>query len=1129
MRNFFKPLGLGTLFLLLLNFNAQAQFAVEWDKTIGGNQEEYFSSLTETPDGNYLLAGTSSSEASFERTAPSRGGKDYWVLKVNPEGNILWDKAYGGSGEDELQAVLNTPDGGFLLAGSSSSAVSGEKTEPSKGGIDYWLVKTDASGQLLWEHTYGGNADDRLQAIAPIAGGGYLLSGYSASGISGDKSEASRGGTDFWLIRIDAEGNKLWDKTYGGNEDEQLWALTAAEDGSFLVGGTSLSGATGNKTEASRGEQDFWLLRIDGAGQPLWDKTLGGAGYDALQAIALAANGDIMVGGFSHSNTSGDKSEDRLSEEYYSADFWLLRLNGQGNILWDKTLGGEGYDRLTSILPTAGDGFLLGGYSFSNSSVYKSENSQGSADYWILGIDESGHKLWDKGFGGSGSDLLADMLATAGGGYLLAGRSSGYASGDKSEDKRGYGFYDYWLVKLEQSVSTPPVFARPEVLLEWDMAYEPVPGSLGEGEMDAVAATDDGGYVLGVTTPYRNYSRNDYGLLKIDAEGNRRWEKFYGGSHRDHTTAVLALPDGGYLLGGYSYSDASLDKSEDKRGEWYSPDYWVIRLDAEGNKRWDRTYGSAGDDYLYEVLPTADGGFLLAGNTNAYGASYDKSEEGDGFWVVRIDASGNKRWDRTFNGTGSVNLTAATGATDGSGFLLGGGTYGGPGSRGGSDYFVVAIDNKGDKLWERTFGGHTAEIVRGLAPVQGGGYLIGGWSPSGASGDKSQDNRGYNDFWVIRVDADGTMLWEQIYGGNSSDYLWDMIATEDGGIVLAGESYSDISFEKSEERRGQQDYWTLKIDKEGNKLWDKTAGGASYEDFVGLTESKEGGILMVGTSRSGATADKTVDPPGETDYWLVKINDAAHGLLSGGGTFDSPAGTYFPEPFKEGRAHFGFGVHSREGGRVSGALTFQFPELRLSFRSTELDWLAIAGKRAKLTGSGALNREEGYRFFASVEEESTTPIDEDDQFRLMIWAPDGRMVYDNQRSDAWHAPTSIAISAGNINVRPMERRALPEAAGRQQQYTYQPEGQSVLEGFNAYPVPLNQEGLWLDFPEARQERELQVRIYDMQGKSKALKTLHLGRTAEQHFWELDYKDWPSGVYILRISGKGLLHQQKLIK
>ena len=180
----------------------------------------------------------------------------------------LWDKAFGGSGDDWLYSIAPSPDGGYLLGGYSLSGfVVGDKSEASRGVRDYWVVKIDAAGNKLWDKTFGGSGDDWLYSIVPSPDGGYLLGGYSESGISGDKSEASRGFDDYWVVKIDAAGNKLWDKTFGGTGDDELYSIAPSADGGYLLGGYSSSGLGADKSEASRGSFDYWLVKIDACWQ----------------------------------------------------------------------------------------------------------------------------------------------------------------------------------------------------------------------------------------------------------------------------------------------------------------------------------------------------------------------------------------------------------------------------------------------------------------------------------------------------------------------------------------------------------------------------------------------------------------------------------------------------------------------------------------------------------------------------------------------------------------------------------------------------------------------------------------------------------------------------------------------
>ena len=191
-------------------------------------------------------------------------GNDYWIVKTDSAGIVLWDQTIGGSATDYLYAVLETPEGGFLLGGYSYSGISGDKTEENLGEQDYWIVKTDATGNIDWQKTIGGDETDVLRALVPVEGGGFLLGGYSSSDVSGNKSEDSFGEQDYWVVMTDDSGNLLWDQTIGGSATDNLYTMVAAEDGGYLVGGHSSSDASGNKEEDSEGSYDYWTVKLEG-------------------------------------------------------------------------------------------------------------------------------------------------------------------------------------------------------------------------------------------------------------------------------------------------------------------------------------------------------------------------------------------------------------------------------------------------------------------------------------------------------------------------------------------------------------------------------------------------------------------------------------------------------------------------------------------------------------------------------------------------------------------------------------------------------------------------------------------------------------------------------------------------
>ena len=226
---------------------------IEWQKTIGGGVYDYLHSIQQTTDGGYILGGYSLSNISGDKTENSNGSSDYWIVKTDASGNIQWQNTIGGSSSEILNSIQQTTDGGYILGGISKSNISGDKSENCFGDYDYWIVKTDSSGNIQWQNTIEGNNFDYLTSIRQTTDGGYILGGYSSSNISGDKTENSNGLYDYWIVKTDATGNIQWQNTIGGNDHDNLISLQQTTDGGYILGGHSASNISGDKTENSYG------------------------------------------------------------------------------------------------------------------------------------------------------------------------------------------------------------------------------------------------------------------------------------------------------------------------------------------------------------------------------------------------------------------------------------------------------------------------------------------------------------------------------------------------------------------------------------------------------------------------------------------------------------------------------------------------------------------------------------------------------------------------------------------------------------------------------------------------------------------------------------------------------------
>ncbi len=433
--------------MLCAYFSVQAQDPqIEWQKTIGGDLLDRGEISVIGLDGSILIASYSSSGVSGDKTEPSLGGGDVWLVNLDTNGNIVWQKAIGGDGDDYVTSIVTTNDGGYALSIQSDSNASIFKSEDSKGGRDFWIVKLDANGNILWENTIGGALDDNRPTLTQLEDGGYMVAGLSQSGVSGDKTEGNIGSQDFWVLKLDASGSIVWQDTVGGTDYDSPHSIVELEDGSILVGGVSSSNISGDKTENSKGGNDFWLIKFDSVGNILWDKTIGGDGLDSLNFILATNANELILLGNSESGISGDKTELSRGE----ADVWIVKINDSGAIIDQATIGGSALDMTAHGALAANGNILISAVSRSPISGEKNEESQGNADYWLLGVSPSLDLIYQNTIGGSNGDNAGNISLTSNGKVILSGTSNSDISGDKTENSKGQN--DIWILQINPGI-----------------------------------------------------------------------------------------------------------------------------------------------------------------------------------------------------------------------------------------------------------------------------------------------------------------------------------------------------------------------------------------------------------------------------------------------------------------------------------------------------------------------------------------------------------------------------------------------------------------------------------------------------------------------------------------------------
>jgi hypothetical protein len=341
-----------------------------WFESFGGGSGDYGHSVQQTSDGGYIIAGTTESYGT--------SSADVYLIKTDASGNLIWQRTFGGSSNEEGSGVQQTSDGGYIIAGSTESY--------GAGSADVYLIKIDASGNLIWQRTFGGSSDDFGLFVQQTSDGGNVISGATNSYGAGNE--------DVYLIKTDASGNLIWQHTFGGSSDDGGYGVQQTSDDGYIIAGYTFSYA---------GDPgDVYLIKTDVSGNLIWQRTFGGSFSDYGSGVQQTSDGGYIITGYTYSYV-GDP-----------ADVYLIKTDASGNLIWQRTFGGSSYDYGFGGQQTSDGGYIIAGYT--------SSFGAGFADVYLIKTDTSGNLIWQCTFGGSGSDLGYSVQQTADGGYIITGK-----------------------------------------------------------------------------------------------------------------------------------------------------------------------------------------------------------------------------------------------------------------------------------------------------------------------------------------------------------------------------------------------------------------------------------------------------------------------------------------------------------------------------------------------------------------------------------------------------------------------------------------------------------------------------------------------------------------------------------
>ncbi len=911
-----------------------AQPIKDWDKGYGGEGYEDCNAAVQTNDLGYLLGGVTDSDPSGDIADTSQDFStlpwwipnqigDFWAVRTDVEGELIWESRFGGNLEDRMWAILETDDGGALLGGVSYSDSTGDRTQPSRGHSDYWIVKTDALGEKEWDRAYGGDSTDVLNVMIKTLDGGYILGGWSLStgwtvaDSTGEKSEPSRGGFDWWVVKIDAIGDVQWERTYGGDGLEELSDIVQKDDGTYLIAGGTRSSVSGDVDSLSRGDGDFWLLQVDESGNKIKEYRYGGNEYDYINRIIVTSDSSYVLAGSSYTMVpSGDKTDPGFA----IFDWWVMKIDTTGTILWQHTFGGSDIENVYSLSQNSVDHYLLGGFTRSNDGTLADNVTKGANDFWIMYLDPDGNLIWDELYGGNESESLEQLFQTNDGGYLLTGHSRTDVDQDKTDPTEGNN--DFWIVKTlcNVNVSLNDTIVCPgdslllnvydancaDCIYSWSdnlMSNDSIrliitdeavtygitlTDGVGCQRSDEITidvhvppTVDLGNDVLICHGDTHTFNAENAGLdfLWNTSEVNQTIDVQYPGNYEVTVTDAIGCEVVDNINLSLSNLQAYVITTNVSCGETNGT-ATVVATGGTGNYSYDWTIGGSSNQLNN----------LSAGTYNVVVSDGDCSVVVEG--VVGFEEAPVIEWEQNYGGSLFDNLNDIKETPDG-GYIVIGATESSDidlsGNFGGMDLWVKKLNAAGVIEWQRNYGGTMHDEGVEVVVDETGGYTITGFSNSN-DGEVGANNGGY-DVWVLKIDNLGTIIWSQTFGGSGDDKGVSIEQTLEGGYILG--NVSDSNDEDISNPIGGDDLWVLKITANGNVEWENSYGGVNDDAISKIKQTIDGGYFV-----SGFTASNFPSNNGLLDIYVLKIDPRGETewLYNYGGSDDEMISDFAPSP-----------------------------------------------------------------------------------------------------------------------------------------------------------------------------------------------------------------------------------------
>jgi hypothetical protein len=688
---------ISTLLIVFAFFNISfAQLDTLWTKSYGklGKDCQLGAYIDKTIDGGYIITGA----VGNSNTHNNQPDRDIWLVRVNNDGNILWQKFFDFGNDERGFVVHQTFDGGFILLGYTYDGMK--------------IIKTNTTGDSIWSKSFEGYGNDIKQTVD----GGYIITGSTG------------GPYNAILMKIDASGMINWRQEYNFGLNDNGYTVIPLTDGYVINGSTFFN------------EDSLWMLKVDLSGNPVWKKDYG-AGYSNPPCYQTQDGGFIMV---------ATKTVRNL--------IWLIKTDESGDTLWTKTYNYNIWEYGQDVKQLDDGGFII--LSYQLETFWTQENT------FLIRTNEYGDPLWTKSLNHD-IDEPSRLIVNSDNTFTIVGNV--YVTSEP----------DLAVSKIKDSGEA-----------QW-VKYHGISPSEGS----SIIESNDGGLAAVGSTGSFGDGRNDIWLLKMDQHGDTLWTRTFGTLDDELGSCIRQTNDGGYIICGYTQINSSQP--------YQVSDAMLIKTNSTGELIWSRTYGDGLSTEFHSVVQTGDGDYISVGNTRVSGTSNTH------IWILKTDQNGDSLWSRIIAEPNSA-ATCIIEVSDTS-FAI-------TGWKKGVDQnlyiWLSEIDTNGNTLFAQTYN------IRGLGnsvcKSQDGGFVV-----SAMDNDK---------IIVIKTNDSGQIQWEKYFNVTSNHYLeCNLNITTDGGYIIISNNNDDL--------------YLIKIDDLGNTLLTGTYDG--YKGYS-IIQTSDNGYVVIG-------------------------------------------------------------------------------------------------------------------------------------------------------------------------------------------------------------------------------------------------------------------------------------------